>query len=387
MDILHTPIADGSAVELSRTLWRKKILPCGSIDYKGRKINFDQPYLTELARAFNAEAFDQVPAMLADQNNTHTMDPARFRGEVRAVTVEPDGLWGTFDLSGDAAELVKQNPKLGVSARIVEQYGRSDGQTFKAAMQHVLLTLDPRIPGLGAWTEVSLSGYDPEAEIIDLTEITMANEPAKTLDDLTEDEITALSDEELRAILEADDDFKDVDIDALLSVAQAGDADDDADDGATGDTNPDDGAQADADYKEKEPAMAGAGADLSNNPQYQAAIELANENKTQLAAVRAQLATARYEKERDALVNDGVPPALVELARPLLELPENATIDLANDNKVDATEVVRKMLESVKGYITLGREQGLALDFANGEADEKADPDEDILAKMKAAGL
>ena len=33
-----------------------------------------------------------------------------------------------------------------MSARIVEDYARSDGKFFTAAVQHVLGTLDPRIP-------------------------------------------------------------------------------------------------------------------------------------------------------------------------------------------------------------------------------------------------
>ena len=53
--------------------------------------------------------------------------------------------------------MLRENPFLGVSARIVEQYSRADGKFFPAAIQHCLGTLDPRIPGLGAWTPIDMS--------------------------------------------------------------------------------------------------------------------------------------------------------------------------------------------------------------------------------------
>ena len=48
--------------------------------------------------------------------------------------------------SDEGAKVLRENPKLGVSARIVESYQRADGRHFTAALQHVLGTLDPRIP-------------------------------------------------------------------------------------------------------------------------------------------------------------------------------------------------------------------------------------------------
>jgi hypothetical protein len=53
--------------------------------------------------------------------------------------------------------VLTENPGLGISARIVEDYARSDGQFFPAAIQHVLGTLDPRIPELGPWQLVEAS--------------------------------------------------------------------------------------------------------------------------------------------------------------------------------------------------------------------------------------
>ena len=69
--------------------------------------------------------------------------------------------------------MLTANPKLGVSARIVEDYARSDGRHFPAAIQHVLGTLDPRIPGLGAWQAIEAASPVPDT-VIDLSAATFA---------------------------------------------------------------------------------------------------------------------------------------------------------------------------------------------------------------------
>ena len=56
-----------------------------------------------------------------------------------------------------------------MSARIAEEYQRSDGQFFPGALQHVLATLDPRIPQLGPWQSIEASAaYDGDL-VIDLS--------------------------------------------------------------------------------------------------------------------------------------------------------------------------------------------------------------------------
>jgi hypothetical protein len=62
----------------------------------------------------------------------------------------------------DGEKVLEANPKLGVSARIVEDYARSDGQFFKSAVQHVLGTLDPRIPALGPWQAIEAASPVPD---------------------------------------------------------------------------------------------------------------------------------------------------------------------------------------------------------------------------------
>lgn len=360
-EVFLTPTDEGSVVELSRTMFRKKILPMGTIDYKGRKINFDRQYLTDLATSFG-EAYDQVPFMLADSQNAHTMDPERYRGECKGVEVGEDGLYGTFELTADAADLVKRNPALGVSARIVEGYSRSDGKHFPRAMQHVLGTLDPRIPGLGAWQEVSLSGYDQSAEVVDLTssayeieETAMADKHEQGSDDLTQEEYDALM-----AYLE--------DLDGEETVVESEGAEDEGDEDEQDEDEPA--------ASEREPAVAA----LSNeDDSAQSVLELANEQIRQLKAARAE---DRFEADKREYVRKGVPPALVELARPILTAPDGLTLDLSNgveDKQVDAVNIVRQLLDSAVGYIDLARERGHSADFSD-EGTSRNDEEDELLS-------
>lgn len=360
-DIYLTPTEEGGAIELSRTLFRKKILPMGTINYKGRRIDFDKQYLTDLAQSFHENAYDQVPFMLADKDNAHTMDPERFRGECKGVEVADDGLYGTFELSADAADMVKANPKLGVSARIVEQYDRADGKSFPRAMQHVLGTLDPRLPGLGAWTEVALSGYDSQDDVLDLTAAEFEGEEtvAKTDDAETIDGLSTEEYEALLATLDLDDDETEVS---------------DEDEGDEGEGDEDTEVE---ESDEREPV----GASLSNEGGN--AIELAN---TEIRALKDQLAKDRFNADKREYVRKGVPPALVELARPVLEAPDGFVLDFSNagGEKVDASAVVRKLLDSAVGYLDLAKERGHSVDFSNEES-EGDDEDAEALklwAKM-----
>jgi hypothetical protein len=95
-----------------------------------------------------------VALQLAGADNRHTNDPERYAGEVIDAEATDDGLYITVKATDRGNQVLSTNPALGVSARIVEGYERSDGRYFPAAIQHVLATLDPRIPALGPWQTI-----------------------------------------------------------------------------------------------------------------------------------------------------------------------------------------------------------------------------------------
>ncbi len=193
---LLTPVDASPAIELGNQ-WRKRILPIGDIEYQGRTLKFTRPYLQGLVAAWQDRAYDQVPLQFADAANTHTNDPERTRGQIVDMELGPDGLYVTAELTPRGQATLSDNPYLGVSARIVEQYQRADGKFYPAAIQHVLGTLDPRIPGLGAWQEVQLAN---ESNVtIDLSSLSFGGEPAYAPSAST----GTLNDQELAELIEA----------------------------------------------------------------------------------------------------------------------------------------------------------------------------------------
>jgi hypothetical protein len=170
---LLTPFDLAAPTRTGRQMFRKQILKKGTINYKGQQITFDDPFLKDVVRSFNRGAYDQVPFVLADPKNRHNMDPERFRGEVKGLELTEDGLDMIVETTAEGAKTVQSNPRMGVSARIVQGLTKSDGRTYKRAIQHVLATMDPRLTGMRPWEAVDLSEEDgegdDEVEVIDLT--------------------------------------------------------------------------------------------------------------------------------------------------------------------------------------------------------------------------
>lgn len=367
---LLSPFNTGPAVELSRSLWRKQILKKGTINYKDnlgrtRKITFDDAYLSDLAKSFKEGAYDQVAFQLADANNTHTYDPERFRGDIKGVEVASDGLYAYLDPTPEGAELLRKNPKLGVSARIMEGLEHADGRKFPRAIHHVLGTLDPKVTGLGSWQEVAL-----------------AEEAGDTID-ITKEEVTTLSDtstttgggggtsppapastEETEATSES----------AVATIAPPGTTNVNINvsqpAGTSKDPAPvmDVGDDEDFDFdivtdEEIEAAAASLSNSTAGTP---SSSEVALAKRVQ--DLELELAQQRFDSEAKEYVSKGVPPALVELARPVLSLPAAPVIDLSNNEHIDVARLFREMLDQTQGFIQLSREQGTS---------ESGDPDKD----------
>jgi hypothetical protein len=347
---IHTPFRDKRWIELSAgtglNVFRKQILPKRSINYKGRTITFDEAYLTDLAQAFTDRAFDQVAFQMAGDDGQHTIDPERFRGEVQAFEVTPDGLDAILKLTDEGAEVVRKNPKLGVSARIIEDVDRSDGKKWKHAIHHVLATIDPRVPALKPWEPIALSNSD--LQLIDLSGESYEKKGATVPDD---PKTPKLEDTQRAAF-----DLYMTEL-AALDPAKATDPAKPAD--PVTPTQAEIDAELDAFLKDAlkdEPADASlsgdaVGIDLVN-------AELARQ-KTDLAETRAQLDLANFEREKADLLSQGIPPAMVDLAMPLL-LGKEHTVDLSNGTKIDAGEITRKLLAEAKGTVDLSGEHPAA---------------------------
>jgi hypothetical protein len=377
-----TPYTRSPARAAGPRFWRKRVLPVGSIDYKGRKIDFTADYLAGLAETFHQRAYGQVPFQLASADNKHNNDVRNFGGEVAAMTAEPDGLWLTLSTTDEGSKILKDNPRLGVSARIVEDYQRADGQFFPAAIQHVLGTLDPRLPGLGPWQQVDLANDD--LPVIDLSDSTF-DAPDSEGDMMPE--LNAEQQARLARLLDVPDDKMDKLIASLDTTPPAGPTAGPAADAELTDEElaeliaaaealdgpADSGPLSDEQLAELLAGQeAGAGAQLSGSAQL--AIELANarseENERQLRAVTDQLDAQRYETERHGfMATYGIAPYICDLARPLLE-GTGRTVELSNGTEVDAGAIVRQIFSEfgkMAKMLDLGNELGSALGAEPGE--------------------
>lgn len=382
-----TPFDRGRVVELGRKTFRKQILPVGTINYKGRRIDFTRGYHEALLQAYRDGAFDMVPAQMADHANRHTDDPFRLRGEVKGMELADDGVYATFELDDDAAQLVKEHPDVGVSARIVEDYTRADGKHFPRAIGQVLLTLDPRLPGMKPWEAVELS-QDTE------NQIDLSREEWNSMAKVKADEIEGLQDAITAAVR------------AAMAEGDKPHQDDEPDD-AYGD-EPDDEPELDGDEELSDEEIAQLAALLAGDDESDAeetdeadepiaasnddrdgVIEMARaeaqQAREQVAKLHADIAAEKFKARKRDLLEKGVTPAAIELARPFLETHAPHVIELSNGKSADATEAVGQLLDLIatgRASVELGNERGHSfggdgdetereLERMNGEFDER----------------
>lgn len=390
---LQLPYRTKDAARVGPRLFRKQVLPLGSITYKGRRLDFTRPYLERLVQNFKQGAYAQVPFLLATDDNRHTMDPDRFRGEVKGLELADDGLDAVVELSDEGAKIIRDNPRLGVSARLVEQAGEA-GPSAVPAIQHVLGTLDPRVTGMRDWEAISsdLAACHDALQVVDLTQAHFDGEHTDVPEATTDTKLTEEHLEKLKALPED----KQAAVLKLLDAEPAEPTKDDPpkeeSDSRTlmdrllgrkkGDDEPTDQEVKDAVEEllkdtdtsdtDREPAAAAL------SQEAQAAIDLANTNAATatkkadeaLTALRAE----RFKSRKQELVRAGVPPADVDLARPLLEAEDDAPIDLSNGEKTSAREIVEKLLDGRKGTVDLSA--------ASGSAEAEADPERAEAAKV-----
>jgi hypothetical protein len=319
------PFEETEVVELGEGLWKTKILPFGTIRLSdGRDLKVDHNYIRPVMEAFSAGAFDQISLQMADENNKHTDDPERHRGEITGLEVADDGLYASVRTTPEGTETLKKNRKLGRSVRILDGYVRHDGKVFKRALHHVLATLSPRVQGMGRWELVKeFSHAAAEWDVLDLTEsspLPVSSGGGDTggggMPDIAPDELDAMTQS-------AEDDFAEQELGRVLG------------------DNPElaDGL--------------GTRTELSDS----VALELTELRKVR-KEMREDLQRERAKNELTELAHAGVWPALLKLAQPILEAPDVPVIELSDNTTVNPAAVVRAMLDECRGMVQLGVRMG-----------------------------
>jgi hypothetical protein len=368
-----TPFTHSAATPAGTNTWVKKVLPVGQISYKGRLLEFTPDYLKGLAEAFTSQAYDQVPFQLAPGDNSHTNDPERYRGQITAMDARPDGLYVTLSATEAGSQIIRENPQLGVSARIVEDYDRADGKFYPAAVQHVLGTLDPRIPGLGTWSAIEAANAGDQMRTLDLSGYEFAGETKEgTMPDLNPEQQARLATlldipaDRLAALVEglAAPELTDAELQALAGTPSSSED-------VMSDEELDELMAAAAELEESGQLE---GASLSGGDEALMAIELAtaraDQNAIELSAIRAKLDNEEFLSERRRLADAGVPPYITDLATDLLK-GSGHVVELSNGKAADAGAIMRRVLNAVgklSGMLDLSFEEGSVHDEPAGAA-------------------
>lgn len=386
---LQLPPVSEPATRLGRKRFRKQILPLGSIDHpeKGR-LDFTGQTLQDLIAEFDGGAYDVVPFVLANERNEHNDDPERVRGEVTKLEADDDGLYAVIETTRRGAKLVEENPKLPVSVRIIPPAREG----ARPVLAHVCGTLDPVAKGMSPWEAIDASS---DLQVVDLSGGVYSSVKQMAGKDATTEQgkDAPLSEEELkqfRALLaklpdaekpngdkasESDDDKskdKQGEGDELTAEEKAEAArflDALVDAAETDDDEKDKDKETDRD-KDREPVAASL--DAKSRRAIELAESKASDAEGRVSKVEAELAATRAKAECDEYVREGVPPVLVELSMPALELPDGP-IEMSNGEKFDAKKFVRGLLDAAKDTI----------DFSERGSELTADDDENAAKEAR----
>jgi hypothetical protein len=368
-----TPFDFSDAVKAGRRRFWKQILPVTTIDYNGQKVDFNEDFHKDLELSHREGAYEQVPLVFADSENRHNMDPRNFGGEILDVQyrgpAKGQGTWALIEADKDAERVIKKNPRLGVSARIVQGINKADGRSFKRAINHVLLTMNPRVSGMEPWQAVNLSDEDADVDVVDLTAenyktegTEMGKKPVKRTADGKID-LSALTDEEFQALLDL--------ADTQVEDEEETDEDEEIDPDEVEDTTTTPPAKKKK-SKTKITVEKESEGDDDEEDEEEDETDLSDADNVRRAADHAtvrgmqiDLAEQKWQGERGDYVRAGVPPFLLDLAEPILKQPEAVTLDLSEGESVNATDAVRKMLDGVKGLIDMGPEVGHMVDLSD----------------------
>lgn len=391
------PVSTELAARTGPRLWKKTVLKAGHIKKGDIELDVDRSLLDQLVSSFTAGAKDQVQFQLAGAKNEHNDLPENFRGELLDLSIgEGDTLEATFGVTARGDALLTENPRLGASVSFIDVFERADGRNFGPTLLHVAGTHDPEIAGLGDWQRADLSAAKSDVKVYDFTGATdgpanggqdnsnKKGDGMPALKDLTEAQLAkllALIDDKPAGgeggdVKVTDDDAKkiaaDVDNVDKKTVDADADADDKKDDKADDAANTPDKQLVDASASDKK------------------TIELAarvDSQALELAALRRERDTARYQQERDQFAQEyGIPPRITDLCAKWLTGAH--VIQLSASEAGDPGADIRKMLKEfgqVAKLLDLSGPIGSSHDFAAQDA-EKTDRDT-FLERARTSGF
>lgn len=337
-----------------KTYYKKRILPEGTYDYKtptGEKIKLDLSAgeLQKFVQSFKDKAYDEVPFQFGKHDN----DPTIRKGTLAHVEHVPGkGLDGYFELDAEAAEYVSKYPNFGVSPRLVLDIERMDGKKFPGAIQHVAGTVVPRATGMGPWSRVELSedgDTDDSTPVIDLsTEIIKVEREGRvvTTPEKTEEgekKVFTLSEEEYNFFKQQKKEYEEI----MAENATTGTGT------STSVELSEESKQAIADAK-----------------------KAADDALSGLAAIKAQAAANEWAAKKQFLLSQGVPPAALDLADPVMTAVDSTVYDLSTPEgqvKVSAKDQMLGQLELMKGMIDLSGEKGHGMSGTETTGDSESD--------------
>lgn len=347
MTVRITPLHQGDMVELSgkKNTFRRQILPFGRFNYKGREYNITPEWADNAIQAFKDRAVAQTWFHLADERNSHKVDnrPDRYGGEVAELVKTDNGLEGVYTLTDKVAGLVRENPKLGVSARFTENYMReADNKRFPVVIDQVLGTLNPKIINDDMWREVTLSEVAENETVEDSSgeewNVTAPNGQKEGTVPVNKEEYN-----ELLAYVKAKR-AEDAELEKLLGTSDSGSKE-----------------------TKTEPEKVG----------------LSNEASTRIAKLSQEVADSRFDRDALEWKQAGVPPHIVELARPVLSSYEDVNVvTLSQDGATqtsDAKLQMRKILDELKGTVKLSNERGHG-QTQQQDGDKGSKEEDDLLA-------
>lgn len=287
----------GAASATANGLIRKQILPRNKSyrwpNQPGRMLTITDEVIEQVKANFAAGIIDVVPFFKVNDKNQHVEDPELQRGKIVDLVEMPDGLDAL--LSVPDPEVAKQilEGGLGASAGMDLAFRtKDDGTNVGAVLRHVAWTPEPWISGMRPFERVSLSSETFEAVYLSADEGVNPNYGTEGGEnDMTPEEIRALVAEQVTAQT------------ATLS---------------------------------------------SELEETKTLLGTANSTIATLSASLTQRTSGEVEaavnSELDAMVEAGLPPAIADLARPVL-LAGSTEVNLSGNETGTVAGQVRKMLE------------------------------------------